>query len=144
MLSRLRPAASAILLLLLCSLSAAQAPSTQPAALAPADLKFQLLTIGPGKEIYEWFGHNAIVLIDQRSGKSIAYNYGVFEFDEGFLGRFIEGQMMYTQEAYDGQKLINSYITSDRSVWIQELNLTDRQKIRLWDILHQQNKQPYR
>jgi HEAT repeat protein len=144
MLTRLRPAASAIFLLLLASLSAAQAPSTQPGRPTAADVKFQLLSIGPGKPIYEWFGHNAIVVTDIRTGQSIAYNYGVFEFDEGFLGRFIEGRMMYTQEAYDGQKLINSYINSDRSVWIQELNLTDRQKIRLWDILHQQNKQPYR
>jgi HEAT repeat protein len=106
-------------------------------------LKFQLLSIGPGKPIYEWFGHNAIVVTDTRTGQSIAYNYGVFEFDEGFLGRFLEGRMMYTQEAYDGQKLIQSYIASDRSIWIQDLNLTDRQKIRLWEILHQQNKQPY-
>src|SRR6266576_3587716 len=107
-------ACSAILLLLLSSISVAQAPSTQP--LTPADLKFQLLSIGPGKPIYEWFGHNAILVTDKRTGVSIAYNYGVFEFDEGFLGRFIEGRMMYTQEAYDGQKLIQSYIKSDRSI----------------------------
>ena len=142
MLFRLRPAASAIVLLL-GSLSAAQAPSTQPARLTPADLKFQLLTIGPGKAIYEWFGHNAIVITDTRTGASDAYNYGVFEFDEGFLGRFIEGRMMYTQEAYDGQKLIQSYKNSDRSMWIGDLNLTERQKTRLWDILHEQNQQPY-
>jgi HEAT repeat protein len=143
MLLRLRPAASAIFLLLLTSLSAAQAPTTQPHQLTPSDLQFQLISIGPGREIYEWFGHNAIIVTDTRTGQSDAYNYGVFEFDEGFLGRFIEGRMMYTQEAYDGQKLIKSYINSDRSVWLQELNLTDRQKIRLWDILHQQNKQKY-
>src|SRR4051812_38334925 len=100
MLLPLRPAASAVLLLLLSSLSAAQAPTTQRGPLTPADLEFQLLTIGPGRELYEWFGHNAIVETDTRTGQSIAYNYGVFEFDSGFLGRFIEGQMMYTQEAY--------------------------------------------
>ena len=101
------------------------------------------MSIGPGREIYEWFGHNAIIVTDLRTGRSIAYNYGVFEFDAGFLGRFIEGKMMYTQEAYDGHKLIKSYVASDRSIWIQDLNLTDQQKIRLWDILHKQNQQPY-
>jgi len=143
MLSRLRPAASAILLLLVCSLSAAQAPATQPGPATPADLKFQLISIGPGRELYEWFGHNAIIITDTRTGQSIAYNYGVFEFDSGFLGRFIEGHMMYTQEAYDGQKLIKSYVASDRSIWIQDLNLTDQQKTRLWRILHDQNQKPY-
>src|SRR6266850_3856975 len=139
--SRPWPAASAIFILLLCSLSAAQAPSTQPRP--PSDLKFQLMSIGPGREIYEWFGHNAIVVTDTRTGQSIAYNYGLFEFDEGFLGRFIEGRMMYTQDWDSTQKQIKSYINSDRSIWIQDLNLTDRQKSRLWEILQRQNKQPY-
>jgi hypothetical protein len=143
MLSRLRPAASAILLLLLTSLSAAQAPSTQPTSLSPADLKFELLTIGPGREIYEWFGHNAIVVTDTRTGASIAYNYGLFEFDEDFLGRFIEGQMMYTQDFEDTQKLIKYYVKSDRSIWRQNLNLTDGQKRRLWEVLQKENKKPY-
>src|SRR3989440_12844983 len=134
---------SAIFFFCLSSLSAAQAPTTQPGPAAPSDLQFQLMSIGPGRELYEWFGHNAIIVTDQRTGQSIAYNYGVFEFDTGFLGRFIEGKMMYTQEAYDGQKLIESYRKSDRSMWIQDLNLSEGQKVRLWDLLHEQNKQPY-
>src|SRR5256885_13707100 len=118
--SRLRPAASAILLLLLTSLSAAQAPttqsssSTQPAPLTLSDIKFELMSVGPGREIYEWFGHNAIIVTNTRTKQSIAYNYGLFEFDEGFLGRFIAGRMMYTQDFDDTQREIQYYINSDR------------------------------
>src|SRR5437764_4710917 len=140
---RLRPTASAISLLLLVSISSAQTPPNQPTPPTAADLKFQLISIGPGKAIYEYFGHNAILFKNTRTGRRVAYNYCVFEFDENFLGRFIEGKMMYTQEAYDGDKLIEAYTKSDRSIWIQDLNLTDTQKLRLLDILQRENQQPY-
>src|ERR1041384_1463687 len=147
--SRLRPAASAIFLLLLTSPSAAQAPARQPipptqrCPFTLSDIKFELMSVGPGREIYEWFGHNAIIVTNVRTGQSIAYNYGLFEFDEGFLGRFIAGRMMYTQDFDDTQREIKYYINSDRSIWIQELNLTSLQKARLWEILQKQNKQKH-
>src|SRR5687768_1305019 len=104
MFCRFRPIFPAILLFL-SSLSAAQAPSTQPSA----DLTIYLMTIGPGKPVYEWFGHNAIVVVDHRKGESYAFNYGVFEFDSGFLPRFIEGKMMYWMEAYYLDNAIKEY-----------------------------------
>ena len=54
------------------------------------------MTMGPGGEVWEWFGHNAIVVEDRSRGTSIAYNYGMFSFrQENFLLRFIQGRMMY-------------------------------------------------
>ncbi len=128
-------------ILLLPHLSAAQPATTQSTG---ADLSIYLMTMGPGAEIYERFGHNAIYVVDHRLKESYAFNYGVFDFDEpGFLSRFIEGKMMYWMEAYYGDKAIQSYKDQDRAIWMQELNLTDAQKIRLVKLLSQQQKQKY-
>ena len=40
-----------------------------------------LATMQPGEESYERFGHDAIIILDQSSGDSWAYNYGVFDFE---------------------------------------------------------------
>src|SRR5436853_7798022 len=103
------------------------------------------MTMGPGTEIYERFGHNAIYVVDHRNkNAAYAFNYGVFDFDEpGFLSRFIEGKMMYWMEGGPGNEEIHYYKEQDRSIWMQELNLSDRQKARLWNLLVQQQKQRY-
>ena len=36
-----------------------------------------------------------------------------------------------------------TYVASDRSIWIQDLNLTDTEKLRLLGILQHENQQPY-
>jgi hypothetical protein len=36
--------------------------------------------MGPGGEVWERFGHNAIVVEDHQQGTSVAYNYGMFSF----------------------------------------------------------------
>src|SRR5215472_17090177 len=41
-----------------------------------------LVTFGPGRIYWERFGHNAIVVDDPSAGTRIAYNYGVFDFEE--------------------------------------------------------------
>ncbi len=99
-------------------------------------LAISLLTIGPGPAAYEQFGHNALIVRDTVSGRAIAYNYGVFDFDqENFYGRFIQGRLLYSMEAYDADAVIKTYIADDRSVWIQDLDLTPPQRLAIFDYL---------
>ncbi|MGA2497105.1 MAG: DUF4105 domain-containing protein [Tepidisphaeraceae bacterium] len=104
---------------------------------APGDrFRVSLLTVGPGKAIYEWFGHNTLVVEDRPSGKAFSFNYGVFSFDDpGFIRRFLEGRMMYLMEMRDLPSEIDYYRQAKRSLFMQELNLSPRQKERLVDFL---------
>ena len=68
------------------------------------NLRIGLVTMGPGSEIWEKFGHNAILVEDTVSGTSRWYNYGMFSFrQENFLLNFIQGRMNYWMAARDPQ-----------------------------------------
>tara|TARA_B110000238_G_scaffold21774_1_gene21196 strand:- start:281 stop:550 length:270 start_codon:yes stop_codon:yes gene_type:complete len=40
------------------------------------DAEISIITIGPGKQLYDSFGHNAIRVSDPSNGKDLAFNYG--------------------------------------------------------------------
>jgi hypothetical protein len=86
--------------------------------------------------VWERFGHNAIWISDPENGVDLAYNWGMFSFDQpGFLGRLLKGTMMYWMAPFETQAMIDAYVSVDRSVWIQELALTGPQKAELRDAL---------
>src|ERR1700752_165462 len=65
-----------------------------------SSLKVALLTFGPGPVYWERFGHNAIIIDDPAAGTRMAYNYGVFDFqEERFLLNFARGHMHYSLDA---------------------------------------------
>jgi len=107
-----------------------------------SELRISILTFGVGAEVWERFGHNAIVVADLQQGTRTAYNYGMFSFhQENFVLRFIQGRMLYWMEGYPAEWDIPRYIAAGRSVWEQELNLTATQRIEVRDFL-EWNAQP--
>ena len=120
--------------------AAAQAPTTQPpdrpTVEAGSELTISVLTMGVGAEVWERFGHNAIVVEDRSRGTSVAYNYGMFSFrQENFLLKFVQGRMLYWMAGYPTADDVPRYIDRQRSVWQQELNLTPAQRLALRDFL---------
>ncbi|MCC6240020.1 MAG: DUF4105 domain-containing protein [Phycisphaerales bacterium] len=124
---------------------------------ADQSLRVYLMTIGPGGLAYERFGHNQIWVHDPQAKTDIAYNYGVFDFEqENFFWRFIQGRMLYQCQAIDAGLiermyrqanpdlpadigadywLAAGYMADGRSVWVQELNLQPAHKRALADFL---------
>ncbi|MGI9041355.1 MAG: DUF4105 domain-containing protein [Gemmatimonadales bacterium] len=142
--------------LLLCGLLALQSASVlaaqspvPPAPEPPArtgepgsDLTVYLMTMGPGRLVYERFGHNAIWIHDPTAGTDQAYNYGLFDFQqENFLVRFIQGQMWYWMQGFPAERYLSSYLRDNRSVWIQELALSPSARLELQKFLRW-NEQP--
>jgi len=90
--------------------------------------KLALATFGPGPLYWERFGHNAIVVDDPAAGERIAYNYGVFDFQEKhFLLNFALGHMKYSLDAETLDEDLATYVVEGRSVTVQMLNLTPAQ-----------------
>lgn len=94
-----------------------------------------LMTMGPGDEIWEKFGHNALWVHDKAAGTDWVYNYGVFEFGGDFLIRFIEGEMLYRIQPMEAELTLREYQYFKRSIWVQKLNLPAVQKAKLQDFL---------
>ena len=130
---------------LLAALALAAPAAAQPfAAPSQADstLRIYLLTMGPGDAIWERFGHNAIWVHDPQSGRDPAYNYGMFDFrQENFILNFARGRMLYWMQGFDAYVTLDHYRSFNRSVWVQELNLTPEQAARVKEFL-EWNEQP--
>jgi hypothetical protein len=83
-----------------------------------------LMTMGPGKAVWERFGHNAIWVHDPERGTDKAYNYGLFDLtQQGFLVRFLQGRMWYWMQGFPAQAYVELYRRANRSVWVQELEI---------------------
>jgi len=99
---------------------------------AQSTLTVSVLTWGPGDLVFERFGHNALRIQDRATGMDLAYNWGMFDFDQpNFLGRFLSGDTKYWVEAFPSQMLIDFYARQDRESIEQVLNLSDAQKSQL-------------
>jgi len=73
------------------------------AALLPAqtgggdNLTIKIAVMGPGDELYFWWGHIALVIDDNLTGQSQFYDYGVFTFgSEDFYLNFAFGRLFYS------------------------------------------------
>jgi hypothetical protein len=129
-----RASAAAAALLALAAPAAAQ-PLAQPSQ-ADTTLRIILLTMGPGDEVWEKFGHNAIWVHDPVAGTDKAYNYGMFDFrQKNFILNFARGRMNYWIEGFDAYLTLDHYRLLNRSVWAQELNLTPQQARQVRDYL---------
>ncbi len=97
-------------------------------------MKIYLLTGGEGSAIWENFGHSAFV-IEMEGAAPVAFDYGIFTFDETFLPNFILGKLYYqVWETYAVYR-IESLKEDDRSVSLLELDLTNNQKKALFSFL---------
>ena len=100
------------------------------------------MTFGPGRQVWERFGHNAIWIHDPAHGTDEAYNYGLFDFhQENFLLRFVRGQMWYWMAGFPAQDYVGQYRQDNRSVWVQELELPVDASLQLQQFL-QWNAEP--
>jgi hypothetical protein len=99
-------------------------------------LAVYLVTFGPGPQVWERFGHNAILFRDTVIGEGPAYDYGRFSFEEKrFVLKFARGEMWYWMGREAGVEMIDRYLRLGRSVWIQELTLPPAARARLLDSL---------
>ena len=127
--------AAVVLLSASAGISAAQQayPLTR---LPPAPLTVYLMTMGPGKAVWERFGHNAIWIHDPERGTDKAYNYGLFDLrQENFLIRFLQGRMWYWMQGFPAQSYVETYRRANRSVWVQELEMAPAAKRELQEFL---------
>jgi hypothetical protein len=131
----------ALLLALAGRAPAQQAQQAQQAPPAPAadsggGLSVGVLTMGPGGEVWELWGHNTIVVTDRDRGVSRSYNWGLFNFrQENFILRFARGQMWYSMGARKTDRDLALYVSLDRTMALQDLRLNHAQAKDLQEFL---------
>ena len=68
-----------------------------------SELRVWLVTAGPGDAVWERYGHNALRVLDTRTGYDVSFNWGIFSFGQPvqFIIRFLQGRMVYTMAPFD-------------------------------------------
>jgi hypothetical protein len=105
---------------------------------AGKDLDVALVTFGPGTELWERFGHNAILIDVHGTNNDVRrlYNYGMFDFaQKDFFLNFARGRMLYRIDADDPADEYPLYRSEGRWIVRQDLNLTPEQRVKLFDYL---------
>lgn len=109
------------------------AQTDDPAPEPGSELRVWLVTAGPGDLVWERYGHNALRVLDTRTGRDASYNWGIFSFGEPveFVIRFLQGRMLYMMAPFDTRDMLASYEAANREVVLQELDLTPAEKTEL-------------
>ncbi|AXP79249.1 hypothetical protein CJ739_149 [Mariniflexile rhizosphaerae] len=98
--------------------------------------EISVLTIGPGALLNDSFGHNAFRVKDPVKGIDLAFNYGVYDFETpNFYLKFAQGKLNYLIGLNYYEDFFEAYISQNRSIKEQVLNLSQIEKQKLFDYL---------
>ena len=107
-----------------------------PGSAPGSELSVTLITFGVGNAVWERFGHNALWIHDGSRGTDIAYNWGLFDFEQpGFFRRFLTGDTKYWMGGEDPYTMVAAYHNLGRPITLQKLNLTPAQAVALRDFV---------
>ena len=95
-------------------------------------IRVSLVTCSPGTEVYAVYGHTALRVEVPSEGIDVAVNYGLFSFEAPhFVWRFIKGETDYMVGAVGYPMFEREYTERGSSVTLQELNLSEPEKVAL-------------
>ena len=98
--------------------------------------EISIITVGPGPNLYDSFGHGAIRIYDPYLSIDRAYNYGTFDsFQDGFYVKFAQGKLDYRLAVQNFKSFLGNYQAQNRWVTEQVLNLTMAEKQQVFEFL---------
>jgi len=101
------------------------------------DAKISVITCGLGNETYSYFGHTAIRVSDPANNLDVVYNYGAFDFrTPNFVAKFTKGDLQYFVITHSFSEFMEEYNIEKRSVFEQELLISQDLKQKLFDKLN--------
>ena len=117
-------------------LSACGAAGTIDTPRLTSNALVSLITLSPGDELYEAFGHSAIRIADPGLGFDRMYNFGEFDFaTENFYLKFARGDLLYTIAVNPTEQGVGEPGQSGQGVTEVVLNLPLAKKQQLFDLL---------
>ena len=104
--------------------------------------ELSILTMGPGDDLNDSFGHSAFRVKDTIQNIDVVYNYGVYDFNTpNFYLKFAQGKLLYNLDRNNFTPFYNYYSKQNRWIKEQVLNLNPSEKKDLFNFL-QNNFKP--
>lgn len=90
-----------------------------------------LLTMDQGDQVWEQFGHNALLIRDPE-GRELVWNWGLFDFEDvDFIPRFLRGTMRYSMGPAETAPFLDAYARLNRTIYANEVYLDDDEALAL-------------
>ncbi|MDR0997604.1 MAG: DUF4105 domain-containing protein [Treponema sp.] len=87
-------------------------------------LTLKIAVMGPGDELYFWWGHIALVIEDSLSGEGHFYDYGLFSFEnDHFFLNFATGRLLYSCGVSLSETNYRVYRRTNRDITLYTLDL---------------------
>ena len=104
--------------------------------------EISIITVGPGTNLNDSFGHNGFRIRDESSNIDIIYDYGRYDFNTpNFYLKFAQGKLLYEIGSNNFSPFFNYYKKQNRWIKEQILNLDYSEKKALFKYL-QTNAKP--
>ena len=95
-------------------------------------LSLKLALIGPGDELYFWWGHIGLLAEDRLTGQSWFFDWGVFDFHaENFFTNFAMGRLYYYCAASPAHLNFSALTAANRDIILYTLNLPMETKLEI-------------
>jgi len=100
------------------------------------NLNLKIAVIGPGSEVYFWWGHIALVIEDLEKETSTFYDYGLFSFEnKNFYKNFALGRLLYSTGSSSTKINIAVAIKRNRSIAFYPLDLPPETRLKIKDFV---------
>jgi hypothetical protein len=102
--------------------------------------EISVITCDPGIEIYSLFGHSALRIKNPKNGHDLVINWGLFEFSESqfqFGYDFAKGRLKYYMGIQLMSNFMAEYRSAKRGVREQVLNLSNKEKYQIIQLLEE-------
>jgi hypothetical protein len=88
------------------------------------NLTLKIAVIGPGDELYFWWGHIGLIIEDRRDNTSRFYDYGIFSFEnENFFLNFAFGRLLYSCGVSSTENNFAVYRKTNRDILVYTLDV---------------------
>ncbi|MDR2966282.1 MAG: DUF4105 domain-containing protein [Treponema sp.] len=96
------------------------------------NLTVKVAVMGPGDQLYFWWGHISLIIEDAASGRNYLYDYGQFSFEqENFFVNFALGRLYYNCGVSPAEWALSVYPLTNRDVFIYTLNVPPAKRLEI-------------
>ncbi|MDY3090830.1 MAG: DUF4105 domain-containing protein [Porphyromonas sp.] len=98
--------------------------------------RMSILVASPSSnEVYTYYGHAGLRVLDESVGLDVTFNYGIFSFSDDFLYRFVAGRTDYIVMPQYTMDYMDEYLGRGSRVDELHLSLDSAERVYIWAYL---------
>ena len=106
------------------------------------DYQISILTVGPGIDLVDAFGHTGIRVIDKKNNLDLVFNFGIYDYNSpNFYSNFFKGRPVFSLGINRFNDFFDSYVKQNRKVYEQIIKISNERKKIIVESLIQNSKE---